>query len=85
MPVWLHVMMGEGLLVDGGSCGTTAGRGVRCIRLRLTCPLGILTQYDLGVSADRIICPGVWVSPEVTQTPVSSGSTSKSLVLWREL
>lgn len=59
MPVRLRVMMGEGLLVDGGSCGTTTGRGVRCIRLRLICPLGVSTQYDLGVSADRIICPGV--------------------------
>ncbi len=61
----------------------TVGTTVRWARFRRTCPLGVSTRYDLGVSAEPLTCPGEWLLSVVTQTSVPLGISGRGLVPWR--
>ena len=74
VPVRVRVIIG--LRTRGGDCsrGTKVlGTTFKCSRFRLTCPLGVWTIYDLGVSATETIAPRTGSSPEVIHTAESIG------------
>ena len=95
MPVRVRVWIlfadcdGSGLsmLDDGVALGTEVvsfvGTTLSCRRFLRTCPLGVSTMYDLGVSADVTTHPEVLCPSVVTHTSVSSGIVGKSEALCR--